>query len=153
MSSSGLGGDQHPNLHVNNNANSSYSNAHPHNSLTNNNTMPQSHMNLNTTYLTQSITSSYSSTGPMLQGSGSNPHQTLTLAPLPHQPGTVQVSSANTLVIQQPQDQSTAAATGLPLTPVTVDLPTIQAGQPGATAVGSAEDSGVLLCNLDDLSR
>ena len=49
-------------------------------------------------------------------------------------------------LIQSSQDQ-TSPGTNLPLTPVTVDLPSIGGNQ------STNEESGVLLCNLDDLSK
>ena len=68
--------------------------------------------------------------------------QTITLQSIPQ--NAIVTSSGSTLVIQQAQDQA-STSTNLPLTPVTVDLPSIG----GSTN----EESGVLLCNLDDLSK
>lgn len=89
---------------------------------------------------------------PQLLQTGPSGSQTLTLAPLP--PSAVVSSSGSTLVIQQPHEHMTTAT--LPLTPVTVDLPTIPTSggihTPGGVAQ-AAEESGVLLCNLDELSR
>lgn len=69
--------------------------------------------------------------------------QTITLSSLP-QSSIVTSSGSNTILIQP--DQASQSGTNLPLTPVTVDLPSI-----GAQSTN--EESGVLLCNLDDLSK
>ena len=75
----------------------------------------------------------------LLQGNS----QTITLSSLP-QSSIVTSSGSNTILIQP--DQASQSGTNLPLTPVTVDLPSI-----GAQSTN--EESGVLLCNLDDLSK
>ena len=74
----------------------------------------------------------------LLQGNS----QTITLSSLP-QSSIVTSSGSNTILIQPDQ---ASQGTNLPLTPVTVDLPSI-----GAQSTN--EESGVLLCNLDDLSK
>jgi len=72
--------------------------------------------------------------------------QTITLSSLP-QSAIVTSSGSSTLLIQPSQEQP-SPGTSLPLTPVTVDLPSIGGGNQSTN-----EESGVLLCNLDDLSK
>ena len=74
----------------------------------------------------------------LLQGNS----QTITLSSLPQ--SSIVTSSGSTSILIQPDQAS--QGTNLPLTPVTVDLPSI-----GAQSTN--EESGVLLCNLDDLSK
>jgi hypothetical protein len=90
--------------------------------------------------------------------SNSQQQQTFTLASLPQNSSIVSSSGGGspTVVIQQPQQpqeysfQTSPGAT----TGITVDLPSIQQSSVGPHGVGtSAEENGVLLCNLDDLSR
>lgn len=89
------------------------------------------------------ITSSQASTsGQLFQGNS----QTITLSSLPQ---TIVTSSGSTLLIQPSQDQA-SPGNNLPLTPVgpvTVDLPSIGGNQ------STSDEPGVLLCNLDDLSK
>ena len=75
----------------------------------------------------------------LLQGNS----QTITLSSLPQ--SSIVTSSGSHSILIQP-DQASQSGTNLPLTPVTVDLPSI-----GAQSTN--EESGVLLCNLDDLSK
>jgi hypothetical protein len=70
---------------------------------------------------------------------------TITLSSLPQ--SAIVTSTGSTLLIQQQSQEQPSPGTNLPLTPVTVDLPSIGAQQ------GTNEESGVLLCNLDDLSK
>ena len=73
--------------------------------------------------------------------------QTITLSSLPQSTIVTSTGSTGTLLIQPTQEQP-SPGTSLPLTPVTVDLPSI-----GGGAQSTNEESGVLLCNLDDLSK
>lgn len=89
------------------------------------------------------ITNSQASTsGQLFQGNS----QTITLSSLPQ---TIVTSSGSTLLIQPSHDQA-SPGNNLPLTPVgpvTVDLPSIGGNQ------STSDEPGVLLCNLDDLSK